>query len=182
MNRRRHRVLGVHANVLALMLIIATAMPAYANHQGNSTALMNRDNNTQDVEEYNLTNAGRVACRHGDAQLERSEIATQAGTTDIHCHDGSYVTDWIGQTYCQAANWNGTRCDHYNVTFNYYYNGGTNPDTTVENYLWMNAGCHEFGHTSSIGHISSVDDPILGSCMQSSASEHRRNFMSMATT
>jgi hypothetical protein len=30
------------------------------------------------------------------------------------------------------------------------------PDTDSERNYWRSLGCHEFGHTGSIGHVSSI--------------------------
>lgn len=58
-----------------------------------------------------------------------------------------------GTSRCTSTNWWNDRCDHYRVWFNTSGVDST-PDTLLERNYWKRLGCHEFGHTGSISHVS----------------------------
>lgn len=143
----------------------ALAPPALANHGDNATSTLDRDNNQQEVDTYLLSDAGQLACSSGKAALDASEISMSLGGSDIHCFDRNYGdVGWFGQTVCTDRAYTLNRCDQYSVRFNYFYLG-TNP-TTAERNTWKSVGCHEFGHTASIGHRTAASDPDINSCMR----------------
>ena len=163
---------AVLATSSAAALVVLSPVLARADHKDNGTSTLDRDNDQQDVDKVSLTSAGNLACDWGKAQLERSEVTTSWGATDVHCHDSAVAEQWVGRTKCINRTWTIYRCDQYELTFNYYYLD-VNPDTNYEIGIWRNAGCHEFGHTSSLGHRAEDNN---NSCMQPYASENRQTF------
>jgi hypothetical protein len=137
--------------------VLATASPALADHGGDIVA---PDNADQAVESISLTTKGKAAVAHGRAELNRSDINTVTGTSDLHVYDGSYDTSWYGHTQCTSTNWWNGRCDHYTVKFN------TRNMGSRSTYYWESLGCHEFGHTGSLGHRKHANDGNDNSCMR----------------
>lgn len=156
----------------AVALVALSPILAFADHGENGTSIRDRDNNEQEVDKVSLTPTGDLACNWGKAQLERSEVTTSSGSTDVHCHDVREEGSWAGSAKCTNLSWKIYRCDQYKVTFNLYY-FDDNPDTNYEIGIWRSAGCHEFGHTSSIGHRAEGNN---NSCMQQYVSEYRQTF------
>lgn len=142
------------------------AAPVAADHGDNSSSLSReRDNNQQEVDATNLSEAGELACKHGASELDRTEIEMSNGDSDLHCIDANYGHDvWVGLTNCDKAAYLYTRCDQYITRFNYNVSG-PNP-SEAEKPLWKSTGCHEFGHTSSVGHRSAASDTDENSCMR----------------
>jgi hypothetical protein len=137
--------------------ILATASPAHANHGGD---MISPDNSDQAVESIYLSTKAQAAVAHGRSQLDRSDITTVSGTSDIHVYDKYYGLDWYGNTHCTDTNWWNGRCDHYDVKFD---NTSMNSRST---YYWQSLGCHEFGHTGSLGHRWHSTDSNDNSCMR----------------
>lgn len=153
---------------VAVAASVLMAGPAAAHHD-SPPRLRVRDNNTQDYDHNILTEAGEIACDHGAAQLGRSEISVEEGPDDIHCYDSYDRGGPSGFARCTKSNWWNQRCDHYKVWFN--LSGlDTTPDTDRERNYWRSLGCHEFGHTGSIGHVSS-----LSTCMYASINTNAHN-------
>ncbi len=109
-----------------------------------------------------------MACDHGAAQLGRSEISVQIGNNDIHCYDSSVLGGNAGTAGCTSTVWWNNRCDHYRVWFN-TSGTDTTPDTFLEQNYWKALGCHEFGHTGSISHVTGT------TCMRSGLETHLYN-------
>ena len=149
---RTHTLLRVLTAAVAASVLMAG--PAAAHHDYGPRILV-RDNNTQDYDHNSLTQAGRIACDHGAAQLGRSEISVEMGPDDIHCYDSFDPDGSPGTARCTRDNWWNGRCDHYRVWFNLSGLDLT-PDTDLERNYWRSLGCHEFGHTGSIGHVHSI--------------------------
>jgi hypothetical protein len=155
--------------LLAVVLVVSFGSPAFAEHGDNSSAIRDRDNNSQGWDRNGLTDAGTVACDWGADQLERSEI-TMAGpgnSGDIHCFDDYYAWDLFGGATCTETNWWNGKCDHYLLQFNLKYYGQITNYWERTQYRYI--GCHEFGHTSSVGHRQ-VDNND-NSCMVSGSGQ-----------
>ena len=150
--RRTHTLLRIFAAAVAASVLMAG--PAAAHHDYGPSPLV-RDNNTQDYDHNYLTQAGEIACDHGAAQLDRSEISVEEGPDDIHCYDSFDAGGPPGYAECTDSNWWNGRCDHYRVWFNLHRLDLT-PDTDLERNYWRSLGCHEFGHTGKIGHVDST--------------------------
>ena len=159
------RLLPALRGSFAVAVVVSTAATGQvaAHHEDFSLRLRVRDNNTQDYDHHNLTAGGELACNHGAAQLARSEISVEVGPDDIHCYDSHVYAGAAG-----TVEWN-NRCDHYRVWFN-TSGTDTTPDTFLERNYWRALGCHEFGHTGSIPHVSGR------SCMQPGLATHHYNF------
>lgn len=169
--RRRRSLRKAVAGAAAAGSVLVPSTTASAEHGSN---LRDRDNNSQAVDKYMLSDAGIIACDQGTQELERSEISMSVGSTDIHCYDANYGnTDWVGETQCTVISYD-LKCDQYSVRFNYYH-WGTNPDD-FERQLWKSVGCHEFGHTSSVGHRFPINDGGQLSCMRNGASSQWQTF------
>ncbi|SCG45413.1 hypothetical protein [Micromonospora halophytica] len=153
--KRTTMVLGA-----ALTAVLAFAPPALAGHGGKANS-GKPDNKEQDVESNSLTTNGKAAVSHGRAQLNRSQINTSTGNSDIHVYDKSYSASWYGQTSCTDTNWWNGLCDHYDVKFN------TRMMSGKSTYYWQSLGCHELGHTGSLGHRWHSTDSNDNSCMRS---------------
>ncbi|MET7709753.1 hypothetical protein [Micromonospora sp. NPDC005413] len=153
--KRTTTVLGA-----TLIAVVAFAPPAMAGHGGKANS-GKPDNKEQAVESNSLTNAGKAAVSHGRAQLDRSQITTSTGGSDIHVYDKSYSSSWYGQTTCTDSNWWNGLCDHYDVKFN------TRTMSGKSTGYWQSLGCHELGHTGSLGHRSKAADTDNNSCMRS---------------
>lgn len=147
------------AAVSVVLVLVVSA--AGAHHDDESTRLRTRDNNTQDYEHVNLTPAGVTACDWGASQLGRSEIILRKGDNDIHCHDAFFNDSARGWAKCTSIVWWNGRCGHYRIDFN-LMGTDTTPDSNAERNFWRMIGCHEFGHTGSVGHVNSNE-----SCMRS---------------
>jgi hypothetical protein len=140
-----------------------------ADHRDSSTSLRDRDNNTQEHDYHDMLPGGREACDQGALQLERTEIDSTSGSADIHCYDSYYNDpDWFGFTHCDNVDWSSGRCDHYIVKFD---NSDVDayPDTQSEWDAYRYIGCHEFGHTSSVGHRPNN----AGTCMDGGSGDKR---------
>ena len=133
-----------------------------------------RDNNTQDYDHNYLTEGGAMACDHGAAQLGRSEISVNVGSNDIHCYNSFDLGGYAGTARCTDTNWWNGLCDHYRVWFN-TSGTDTTPDTFLERNYWKALGCHEFGHTGSIGHVPASNGPTGSTCMRSGLETHLYN-------
>lgn len=143
-----------------LAVVLAFAPPALASHGGKANS-GKPDNTSQDVESNSLTTNGKAAVTQGRAQLDRSQITTSVGGSDIHVYDASYSASWYGNTRCTDTNWWNGLCDHYDVKFN---------TRTMSGYgvsYWKSLGCHELGHTGSLGHRYHSTDSNNNSCMRS---------------
>jgi hypothetical protein len=157
-----------------LMIVgIVSTSPAFAGHRNNATSTNDRDNNDQQYNRIDLTDAGFQACVWGALRLDNTEITISVGSADIHCHDAHYTGDWFGLTQCTDVNWWNGKCDHYKLHFNLKHYGQINTDFEQDAYEYI--GCHEFGHTSSVGHRSSGT-----SCMRNGSGvrhydDHDRN-------
>ena len=145
---------------------------ATAHHDDDSTRQRVRDNNTQDYDHNNLTEGGAMACDHGAAQLERSEIRVKVGNNDIHCHDSYVLRGFRGTARCTTTVWWNRRCGHYRVWFN-TSGTDTTPDTFLERNYWKALGCHEFGHTGSITHMTG------STCMRSGLETQLYNYQAL---
>lgn len=152
--RRTTTVLGT-----TLVAVLAFAPPALASHGGKANS-GKPDNTSQDVESNYLTTNGKAAVAQGRAQLDRSDITTSVGGSDIHVYDKAYDTSWYGQTSCTDTNWWNGRCDHYSVKFSTSNMSGHSLSH------WQSLGCHEFGHTGSLGHRYHSTDSNDNSCMR----------------
>lgn len=129
---------------------------AGADHRQNSgLATFNRDNNNHVFIRRDLTAAGQAACNWGAKELDASsEITTSAwvsGKNDVNCYDGDYDEPWFGLASCTVV-LDANTCDVYSVQFDLDYGQIDNP---TERGYYEYVGCHEFGHTSSIGHRAS---------------------------
>jgi hypothetical protein len=156
-------VVRVVAVVCLSLLAVTVPGTARASHGDNSTSIRDRDNNTQDWDMHSLSGAGEDACIWGAGELEvDSEITMKAFESgDIHCYDDYYVTEpWFGMTRCTDVNLLNRRCDHYRIYINLSIYGSR--DNDFEHRAYHSVGCHEFGHTSSVGHRG-----VTGTCMQS---------------
>ncbi|MFG2052763.1 hypothetical protein ACGFI9_01910 [Micromonospora sp. NPDC048930] len=151
--RRTATILGT-----TLAVVLAFAPPALASHGGNSGH--RPDNTSQDVESNYLTTNGKAAVAHGRAQLDRTDITTSVGGSDIHVYDKSYTASWYGQETCTDTNWWNGRCDHFDVKFN------TRTMTGYGVSYWRSLGCHEFGHTGALKHRYHSTDGNDNSCMR----------------
>ena len=161
MNRMmRWFLIALRATAVATATALLLASIAGAHHD-DGPRLRTRDNNTQEYEHVDLTAAGEMACDWGASQLERSEITVQEGDSDIHCHDSHFAGRAGGKVSCTTIVWWNRRCGHYRIEFNLAGMDET-PDSNRERNYWRNVGCHEFGHTGSIGHVDSND-----TCMRS---------------
>lgn len=174
MRRAKHSVAAKTGLAIcgAVALVALSPILALADHIDNDSSVRDRDNNQQEVDKVELTAAGDLACNWGKAELERSVVTTSWGSTDVHCYDDVVEATWIGRAQCTARTWTLHRCDQYKVTFNYYH-FDENPDTNLEIGTWRTTGCHEFGHTSSLGHRAENNN---NSCLQPVASEYRQTF------
>ncbi len=132
------------------LLVTSTAIA----HHDDGPRLRTRDNNTQEYEHVNLTSAGEIACDWGATQLGRSEIIMSQGDNDIHCHDMNSADSARAWVECTSTVWWNRRCDHYRIEFN-LRGMDTTPDSNSERNFWRAVGCHELGHTGSIGHVDS---------------------------
>lgn len=149
----RSQSIGRSISLLVLAIVGGLAPgPAFAGHGDNGSSLADRDNNSQGVIGYNLTEAGHVACNWGADRLNEDTVITviQPDPSDIHCYDDDSSMDWFGYTTCEDV-FDGSSCDHYRVMFNLRFYGQINADGS-DRYLYLFIGCHEFGHTSSVGH------------------------------
>ncbi|MEH1166650.1 hypothetical protein V6V47_14820 [Micromonospora sp. CPCC 205539] len=142
-----------------LISVVAFAPPAVAGHGGKANG-GKPDNKDQSVESNSLTTAGKAAVSYGRGQLDRSEINTSTGSSDIHVYDKSYSATWYGLTSCTDTNWWNGLCDHYDVKFN------TRTMSGLSTSYWQSLGCHELGHTGSLGHRSAGADVDNNSCMR----------------
>lgn len=156
----------------AIFVSLPTAGLAAAHHDDGTVSYV-RDNNTQDYDHNNLTAGGEMACDHGAAQLGRSEISMTVGSNDIHCHDSSTLGGAAGTAGCTSTVWWNGRCDHFRVWFN-TSGTDTTPDTFLERNYWKALGCHEFGHTGSIGHLSN------STCMRPGLETHLYNIQALS--
>lgn len=143
----------------ALMLSCTVATPAYAAHE---SSLVDPDNVTQCVKSPSITSTTVAIRDHGMAQLSRSDINTSFCTGDDIWVRDSYLGDsyFFGITQCYRRTLSGNRCDIYIIEFN--ESRYDNLTATEEASL----GCHEFGHTGSIGHRTSSTDTDNNSCMR----------------
>lgn len=154
---------------------LATASPASGDHQ---SSLTNRDNNEHGYTMYDLTDKGALACSHGMAQIgDQTEIQSNDGGGDVRCYDyDNGAGTWFGLTNCDEFTLLLNRCDIYDVRFNTYY-------LYASNDTWKSIGCHEIGHTSSVGHrVASSDPNAPYSCMRSSAAASRTTYDSHDVT
>lgn len=115
---------------------------------------LDRDNNEQGRDAINLTDPGQFACDWGAARLDNSEVNVHANDpSDIRCVDDYYGSvSWLGLTSCIDRDLSLSRCDVFKVEFNLSIYGSIGSDYEREEYQYI--GCHEFGHTSSLGHRS----------------------------
>lgn len=101
-----------------------------------------------------LMTAGKVACdwgaEHIDNGTEVISVLADPGVSyiDVRCFDGDYNESWFGWTACVEIQDSDT-CDRYAVSFDLDYG---QIDNATERGYYQYIGCHEFGHTSSIGH------------------------------
>lgn len=168
------------AAVLTAFTSLAAA-PALADHGDSGSSLKERDNNDQAVALVDLTEVGHLACMQGWLELDRTEISVSEGTGDIYCYDASYgASGWAGETYCRKGAYHPAKCDEFSISFNYYYNQQSGSNTTVdtdwETKMWKSTGCHEFGHTSSVGHRFGPDDTDNNSCLRTQVSPNRPTY------
>jgi len=159
----KRKTLLVRTVTIVVSLLLIAPSSVSADH-GYGYSLRTRDNNEQDYEGINLTRAGSIACNHGADELDRSEISVRSGSNDIHCVDGNYTNPWVGLTECYDVNWWNFRCDHFRIYFN-HSGFNQNPYTYVETNFWQSIGCHEFGHTGGLKHVSLT----YSSCMWAAA-------------
>lgn len=140
-------------------MTFALAAPVAAHHGDD---LPDPDNTTQCVKSPSITGDSITARNRGFAQLDRTDIDTQYCTgDDIWVQDAYYGrTGWSGATNCSDLTNNLFRCDVYTVKFNETYIHSYS--TTYLNHL----GCHEFGHTGSVGHRPASSDTDNNSCMR----------------
>ncbi|WP_155368103.1 hypothetical protein [Catellatospora vulcania] len=143
----------------AILLVAVAASPASAGH-GNKANAGPPDNAQQDVQSNSLTTGGKAAVAQGRAQLDRTDITTSVGGSDIHVYDASYTSSWYGQTSCTDRNWLNGKCDHLDVKFN------TRTMGSKSTGYWQSLGCHELGHTGGLGHRSHSSDSNDNSCMR----------------
>lgn len=160
--RNAGRLAAVGASLI--LGTIVTMSTASAGHGDNGSAISyDRDNNNQSVERINVTQAGSLACGWGLARLDNTEVdAHWPGNNDIRCRDGDYNKPWLGITSCTNVSWHNFRCDIYGIRFDLDY--GRTVDSAWERRWYRYIGCHEFGHTSSVGHRASDTDH--NSCMR----------------
>lgn len=153
----RTRALAVAA--VSAAALIAIAGPAHADHGGDSNT-PGPDNLQQAVKGQNLSERGKAATAHGKAQLERSKISVSTGGGDIYVKDDHYgQTGWTGSTYCTDVGWDG-KCNESLVRFNATYMA----DEPVDQ--WKSLGCHELGHTGTLGDRGPGNDSNDNSCMR----------------
>lgn len=152
MRRSMFRAATVAVTLTALALV---APPAYAGHGGK---IIGPDNLDQAVKGSNLTTRGKLAMNHGKAQLERSKINVSTGGGDIYVRDGKYGdTGRYGRMWCSDTD--GGDCNVYQVTFNVSLLPSTD-------YAYRAVGCHEIGHTGTLGHRYTTTDTDDNSCMR----------------
>lgn len=144
---------------MVVALLLTVAAPAAADH-GGKAASGPADNTAQAVESISLTAYGKDAVWNGRYELDRSDINTSVGTSDIHVRDASYTNNWYGNSSCTDRNWTNGRCDHMSVKFN------TRTMSGHSRAHWMSLGCHEFGHTADLGHRYRNTDTDNNSCMR----------------
>jgi hypothetical protein len=146
------------AAILTLLSVFVVAAgagdAAYADNWGADAPEegLDRDNNEQGRDGIGLTNAGQLACDWGAARLDNSEVNVHANDpSDIRCEDGYYGSvSWFGLTSCITRDNTLSRCDVFKIQFNLSTWGPIDNDYEREEYQYI--GCHEFGHTSSLGH------------------------------
>lgn len=146
--------------VSSFALVAATAPTAFASHE---SSLPDPDNTTQCVKSPSIVPKTVIARNQGYAQLDLTDIDTQyCAGDDIWVQDYTYgSTGWFGQAWCDDQTLTG-RCDVYIVQFNESTYG------SLTNSMLKSLGCHEFGHTGSVGHRSSSNDSDDNSCMRQS--------------
>lgn len=146
------------ALVCAGALIVASPVEVFANHGGD---LSDPDNTTQWVKSPSIVSKTVTARNQGVAQLSRGDInASYCSGDDIWVQDYTYgSTGWYGQTWCDNHTAS-LRCDIYIVQFDESYY----PQLTTSQLRSL--GCHEFGHTGSVGHRAASDDGDNNSCMR----------------
>jgi hypothetical protein len=147
------------ATFTVLALSIGVAAPALAGHEN---LFSDPDNTTQCVKSPSIVPNTVTARNQGVAQLDRTDIDAQYCTgDDIWVQDYTYGnTGWYGHTWCDDQTLSG-RCDIYITQFNESYYLGLSTSQL------RSLGCHEFGHTGSIGHRFSSTDGDNNSCMRS---------------
>lgn len=149
------------ASACAFLVIVFQPTAAVAGHGDD---FQDRDNNSQAYNRKNMTESGRVACNWGADRLANTEVRISYGSSDIHCYDGYYNKWWLGYANCTDVNWWNGRCDHYRLRFDLTGYGGGIGSRYERRHTWQYIGCHEFGHTSSVGHRAS--DANHNSCMK----------------
>ena len=162
MGRPRVAIVVVMSVVCATLTLDAPALASHGD-SGAEQLQLNPDNKDQEYEKINMQTGGEIACNTGQIELEKTQITTSEGSSDIHCKDAYYDASWFGLTTCTDKNWWNDRCDHYDVEFDLSDEDVT-PDTSAETNAWIFVGCHEFGHTGGLGHR-----PVSGryaSCME----------------
>lgn len=85
------------------------------------------------------------------------------GNNDVRCRDGNYnAPNWFGLADCTDPNWWNDRCNIYLLKFDW----DRGRRVTGSDWRWYRyIGCHEWGHTSSVGHRN-VDHGKNNSCMK----------------
>lgn len=141
--------------IIIICFLVAASLTgqtsALANHGDNGSSMADRDNNDQGRKGYYLTVAGQEACDWGTNRLDATEITMQDNDpSDIRCYDGYYDASWFGLTTCITPDNTAGRCDVYTVQFDLSDYGHADGSLYVGWYQYI--GCHEFGHTSSVGH------------------------------
>ncbi|MFC6288250.1 hypothetical protein ACFP3Q_09340 [Nocardioides sp. GCM10027113] len=101
--------------------------------------------------------------------------ATLTGSGDVEVYDAYYGTtgeweDVAGRATCMGYTNFYQTCTLYLVRFNLSYTA--NYSTSKRHSL----GCHEFGHTVTLGHRTSGNDTDNNSCMRSVISSLRPDF------
>jgi hypothetical protein len=161
----------VTGGLLAVAISLTLPAIAHADHGGSGSSLTNRDNNDHDFDSNSLEPESQLACSHGKSQMgSQTEVRVAVGSSDVHCFDADYGnTTWVGTTSCTSLTWNHTRCDQYRINFNTHH--------IISNNLWKSAGCHEVGHTSSVGHRTAASDPNSPySCMRAAVGSNRTTY------
>ncbi|GAA3928284.1 hypothetical protein GCM10023085_06790 [Actinomadura viridis] len=145
-----------------LVLFGTASTPAHAGHGGE---IIGPDNNQQAVKGEDLTARGRLALQRGRGQLDRTKIDTSTGGGDIYVRDGRYGdTGRYGRMWCSKQDGNGD-CDIYQITFN-------NSTLPATDRAYRAVGCHEFGHTGTLGHRARSADSDNNSCMRTYISDN----------
>lgn len=143
---------------------LLSSSPAAANHDWG----WNPDNTAHDVEKLSLTSNGSAAVDNGRTELDRSDLQTYTGTSDVHVEDSSFSDGWYGLAWCSTdvAPPSGGRCDHFWVQFN----TRTTTRDSFSSTNWKKLGCHELGHTGGL-YEQSDTATYPNSCMRQGKSE-----------